>query len=341
MSEFDIDEFRKLIENQVENDKFSGTVLVAKDDKIMFKEAYGMASKTFDVPNEIDTKYNIGSLNKLITKIAILQLVQAGKVVLDDFVGKHLPEFREDIASSVRIRHLITFTSGLGDYFGQKFDAALGRLRKVSDFVPFFIDDPLLSKPGEKRNYSNAGYVVLGLIIEAATGMDYYDYVRENIYAPAGMMNTDHYEVDSATPKMATGYTRMMPGGSEHPNKRRCNYFIIGSRGSPAGGGYSTVEDFLLLDNAIANNDLLNSAYSNMVLRPLEVDPGTPLRVIAMAGGAPGLTALYIKFFEFGLTFIVMSNYDPEDVEPLAEQIRDLVIPKFSQSKVVRQHDNC
>ena len=341
MPGFDVEKFEKLIEEQVEDDKFSGTVLVAEDDKILFEKAYGLASKTFGVLNEIDTKYNVGSLNKIVTKIAILKLVQAGKVNLDDLVGKHLPTFRKDIASSVRVRHLITFTSGLGDYFGEKFDAALGRLRKVSDFVPFFIDDPLLSKPGEKRNYSNAGYVVLGLIIEAATGMDYYDYVRENIYIPAGMMNTDHYEVDSTTPKMATGYTRMMPDGSEHPSKRRSNYFIIGSRGSPAGGGYSTVEDFLLLDRAIAKNVLLNSAYSNMVLRPLEADPGSPLRVIAMAGGAPGLTALYIKFFEFNLTFIVMSNYDPEDVEPLAEQIRDLVIPKSSQGKVVRQHDDC
>lgn len=340
MQEFDIEKFEKLIDDQVNDDKFSGTALVAKGDKILFEKAYGLACKTFGVPNDIDTKYNIGSLNKLITKIAILQLVQAGRVDLDDFVGEHLPDFRKDIASSVRIRHLISFTSGLGDYFGQKFDAALGRLRKVADFVPFFIDDPLLSKPGEKRNYSNAGYVVLGLIIEAATGMDYYGYVRENIYTPAGMMNTDHNEVDSTTPMMATGYTRMMPDGSEHPSKRRSNHFIIGSRGSPAGGGYSTVEDFLLLDKAIANNVLLNSAYSNMVLRPLEVDPGAPLRVIAMAGGAPGLTALYIKFFEFSLTFIIMSNYDPEDVEPLAEQIRDLVIPKSSQGKVVKQHDH-
>jgi D-alanyl-D-alanine carboxypeptidase len=330
MQEFDVGKFEKLIEDQVETDKISGTVLVARDDEILFEEAYGFSSKTFGVPNEIDTKYNIGSLNKLITKIAVLQLIQAGKVDLDDFVGKHLPTFREDIASTVRVRHLITFTSGMDDYFGQKFDAALGRLRKVSDFVPFFIDDPLLSKPGEKWNYTNAGYVVLGLVIEAATGMDYYDYVRENIYTPAGMVNTDHYEVDSTTPKMATGYTRKKPNSSEHPSKRRSNHFVIGSRGSPAGGGYSTVEDFLLLDRTIANNTLLNSAYSNMILRPLDADPDSPLRAIVMAGGAPGLTALYIKFFEFGLTFIVMSNYDPEDVQPLAEQVRDLVIPKSS-----------
>jgi len=336
MSKFDAGKFQRILEEQVEKDKFSGTVLVAKEDKVIFERAYGFACRRFNVPNRIDTKFNIGSLNKLVTKVAILQLVQKGKLDLDDLVGKHLPDFREDIASKVKIRHLISFTSGMGDYFGDKFDAALGKLRKVSDFVPLFIEDPLISEPGEKWNYSNAGYVVLGLIIEATSGMDYYEYVRENIYLPAGMKNSDHYEVDSLTSKMATGYTRHMPDCSIHPNNRRSNYFVIGSRGSPAGGGYSTVMDLLLLDRAIAKETLLDSKYSIMVFQPLEADPDSKPKLIAMAGGAPGLTALYIKFFEVGLTFIVMSNYDPEDVEPLAEQIRDMVIPKSAQGRSIK-----
>lgn len=336
MSKSDADKFQKILEEQVEKDKFSGTVLVAKEDKVIFERAYGFACKRFNVPNRIDTKFNIGSLNKLVTKVAILQLVQKGKLDLDDLVGKHLPDFREDIASKVKIRHLISFTSGMGDYFGDKFDAALGKLRKVSDFVPFFIEDPLVSEPGEKWNYSNAGYVVLGLIIEVVSGMDYYDYVKENIYKPAGMKESHHYEVDSVTQNLATGYTRHMPDCSINPTNRRSNIFVIGSRGSPAGGGYSTVRDWALFDKAVAQEILLNSEYSKMVYMPLDADPNKQPGSIFMAGGAPGLTALYIKFFKLGYTFIVMSNYDPEDIEPLAEQIRDLMIPKSAQGKIVK-----
>ncbi|MFW9834504.1 MAG: serine hydrolase domain-containing protein [Candidatus Thorarchaeota archaeon] len=340
MSELDVKKFQKMLEDYVKQDKFSGTTLVIKDDKVIFEKAYGIADKRFGIPNKIDTKFNVGSLNKIITKTAILQLVQQEKIELDDLVGKYLPDFREDIATKVKIRHLISFTSGMSDYFGKKFDQSLGGLRKVSDFVPLFIEDPLLSEPGEKWNYSNAGYVVLGLIIEAVSGIDYYDYVMENIYRPAGMKNSHHYEVDSVTENMATGYTRHMPDGTVHPSKRRNNYFVIGSRGSPAGGGYSTVHDWLLFDRAITQEKLMNSEFSKKVFMPLDADPSKQPSAIAMAGGAPGLTALYIKFFKLGYTFIVFSNYDPDDIEPLAEEIRDLVIPKSEQKKIVKMRED-
>lgn len=340
MEELDVEKFQKMLEGYAYRDKFSGSVLITKDNNIIFERAYGLANKSFNVPNQIDTKFNIGSLNKIITKIAILQLVQKRKLDLDDFVGQYLPNFREDIATKVKIRHLISFTSGMGDYFGEKFNASLGRLRTISDFVPLFIDDPLLSEPGEKRNYSNAGYVVLGLIIEAVSGMDYYDYVREKIYKPAGMKETYHYEVDSTTPKLATGYTRHMSDGSIHSTKRRSNIFVIGSRGSPAGGGYSTVKDFLLFDKAIAEEKLLDSEKSKMVFKPLNASPDKEPSAAVLAGGAPGLTALYIKFFKLGYTFFVFSNYDPEDVEPLAAEIRELVMPD-KEFRQCNQSEGC
>ena len=161
MSEFNVIEFEKIFNDLADVDKFSGVVLVAKKDEIVFEKAYGYACKNFEVPNQLDTKFNIGSLNKLITKIAILQLLQQGKLSLEDLVGKHLPEFPEEIATKVKIKHLISFTSGMGDYFNEKFEAGNGNLRKLDDFVPFFIKDPLQFEPGEGNVYSNAGYVVL------------------------------------------------------------------------------------------------------------------------------------------------------------------------------------
>ena len=115
MTEFDSVEFNNMIQKLADEDKFSGAVLVVKEEKVVFEKAYGLACKRFNVKNGIDTRFNIGSLNKLITKMAILLLVQRGQLDLDDLVGKHIPDFREDIATKVKIKHLISFTSGLGD----------------------------------------------------------------------------------------------------------------------------------------------------------------------------------------------------------------------------------
>ena len=115
MTDFNEKEFEKIFSDMTDADKFSGVVLVAKEDMVVFEKAYGYACKNFKIPNQLDTIFNIGSLNKVITKIAILQLLQKGKLTLDDLVGKHLPNFPEEIATKVKISHLISFTSGMGD----------------------------------------------------------------------------------------------------------------------------------------------------------------------------------------------------------------------------------
>jgi CubicO group peptidase (beta-lactamase class C family) len=324
----------------VSEDKFSGVALVHKGGEVVFEKAYGLACKTFDVPNNIETKFNIGSLNKILTKTAILQLLQRGLLDLDDKVGQYLPDFPEDIATKVTIKQLITFTSGLGDYFNERFPDSIGRLRSLDDFIELFIDDPLLFEPGEKRHYSNAGYVVLGKIIEAISGMDYYDHIRENIYRPAGMNNSDHYERDQPIPDRATGYTRHQPDGILHPTSRRANFYVIGTRGSPAGGGYSTARDLVSFDQAIDNDVLLDSKHSKMILRPIGSDLNSTPKMVVMAGGAPGLTALYFKFFHLGYTVFILSNYDPEDVEPLVEPIRTIFLPDVGEGKFVTMRDD-
>ncbi|MHA1134928.1 MAG: serine hydrolase domain-containing protein [Candidatus Thorarchaeota archaeon] len=342
MSEFNEQEFEKIFSDMAHADKFSGVVLVAKEDEVVFEKAYGYACKNFKIPNQLDTIFNIGSLNKVITKIAILQLLQKGLLTLDDLIGKHLPEFPKNIATKVKISHLISFTSGMGDYFNDKFDAGNGNLRTLDDFVPFFIDDPLQFEPGEKMLYSNAGYVTLGKIIEAVSGMDYYEYVKKNIYEPAGMSDSGHFEIDSITPRLATGYTRHMPDGSIHPTERRTNYFIIGSRGSSAGGGQSTAYDLLKLDRAIANEVLLDKEHSGRVYVPLDAKPNLNPRIVGLAGGAPGLNSLYFKFGITGHIVFVLANYDPEDVEPVAKSIMDLFIPESERGKrvVMRTDDD-
>ncbi|MFW9817554.1 MAG: serine hydrolase domain-containing protein [Candidatus Thorarchaeota archaeon] len=337
MAEINTDGLDFLLQEKVNEDRFSGVTLVHRNGNIIFEKSYGLACKTFDVPNNTETKFDIGSLNKLFTKTAILQLMQGGLLDPDDKVGKYLQDFPEEIANKVTIRQLITFTSGMGDYFNERYEKSIGRLRSLDDFVNLFIEDPLLFEPGENRHYSNAGYVVLGKIIEAISGIDYYEYIRKNIYGPAGMNDSDHYERDLPIPNRATGYTRYQPDGEVHPTDRRANIYLVGTRGSPAGGGYSTVRDLMRFDQAVENNVLLDPLHSKMVLRPLGSDTSSAPRVQVMAGGAQGLSAFYLKFFRMGYSVFLLSNYDPEDVELLIEPILKMFLPN---AKFARMNDD-
>ncbi|MHA2356549.1 MAG: serine hydrolase domain-containing protein [Candidatus Thorarchaeota archaeon] len=324
--EIDIEKVEEFLLEQEKNDKFSGAVLIANDNKTVFKKAYGLASKTYNVLNQIDTKFNVGSINKMFTKTAILQLVDRNQLNLDDLVGQHLPEFPSEIGSKVTVRHLLTFTSGMGDYFNERFVASAGSLRTLDDFVKLFIDDPLSFAPGEQKQYSNAGYVVLGKIIEAVSGQDYYEYIKENIYKPAGMNSSDHYERDYPEPNVATGYT-MHSGCSsgEKGTERRENHFLIGTKGSSAGGGFSTLDDLVAFEVAIQENKILSPEASKRVFRPINDDPGRRMPGFVIAGGAPGISAFFDKNYDLGIAIIVLSNYDPDETEPVYSQLRKIV----------------
>src|SRR5262245_14297529 len=193
-----IERLDAMINKSGADDIFSGVVMVAKDDKPIFQRSVGLASKSYNVPNRVDTKFNLGSINKFFTRVAIFQLIEQGKLSLDDAVGKHLPDYpNKEAAEKVTINHLLDMQSGIGDFFGPKFDATpKNRIRAIKDYLPLFADQPLKFEPGTGRAYSNGGYIVLGAIIEKVAGQSYYDYVRERICKPAVMGHTDSYEVE-------------------------------------------------------------------------------------------------------------------------------------------------
>ena len=311
------------IRNEVAKNRFSGAVLVAQGRATVFKQAHGLANKRYDVPNQADTKFNLGSINKIFTKVAITQMIEKRRLGYDDLVGKFLPDFPPEIAQKVTVHHLLTHTSGMGHYWNERFQASVGNLRTVDDFVRLFIDDPLSFEPGERMQYSNAGYVVLGKIIEVLAGQSYYDYVRENIYEPAGMTDSDHYELDDPVANLATGYTRDWGGAAEGPRKE--NTFLIGTRGSPAGGGYSTLDDMLGFDIALEENKLLGPECSLSILRPPDANEDSRPSVVVLAGGAPGLAAFFVKYYQAGYTTVILSNYDPPDAEPVEKKIREMI----------------
>jgi len=306
-----IERLNAMINKSVADDSFSGVVMVAKDDKPIFQRAVGLASKSYNVPNRVETKFNLGSINKFFTKVAIFQLIEQGKLSLDDAVGKHLPDYpNKEAAEKVTINHLLDMQSGIGDFFGPKFDATpKNRIRAIKDYLPLFADQPLKFEPGTGRAYSNGGYIVLGAIIEKVAGQSYYDYVRERIFKRAGMENTDSYEVDAITPDLATGYTRDSSG------VRVSNVYTKPARGSSAGGGYSTAEDLLKFTIALKNNKLLGADQTRRILQG----------GLGVAGGAPGINAALEMDRRGGYTVIVLSNYDPPSATDVSQQIRKLI----------------
>lgn len=308
---------------------FSGVVLLAKDGKPFFLEAFGLANRDLAVPNRTDTKFNIGSINKLFTQVAIAQLAAQGKLALTDTIRKYLPDYPSPAADRITIQQLVTMSSGLGDFFGEKFEATpKDRLRTLSDYLPLFVNEPLLFEPGTSRRYSNAGYVVLGLIIEKASGQSYYDYVRQHVYQPAGMKDSDSYALDEIVPNRAVGYTRESPGSERAPQGApRANLYALPARGSSAGGGASTAADLLAFDVALRQDKLLPPVWTDWFFSDKSAAPAAAPRGkrsggSGFAGGTAGANAVIENDLDTGYTIVVLSNVDPPSAEQVAKKFR-------------------
>jgi CubicO group peptidase (beta-lactamase class C family) len=313
----DLDELHQFLLNKEEAGEFSGAVLIARDGHRLFKEAYGYASKRFDVHNTLDTRFNLGSINKLFTSIAILQLAENGRLSLDDPIGKYLDIFPADIAEKVTLRQLLDMSSGWGDYWDNAdFKASQFKLRTVSDYMAFIKDIPLDFEPGTSNQHCNTGFEVAGAVIEKVTGEDYYDYIRSHVYEPLGMKDTDSFHRDGPVKNLAIGYTDFTPEGDTGKGYQWSNMYLLSPRGTPAGGGYSTVTDLLEISRALRNNTILSEDYTRMIWNAFRGEPGdsiNPLILKSMwvsAGGAPGISAILAIGIESGLTCIVLSNYD-------------------------------
>lgn len=305
----------KYLDALVKADKFSGVVLIAKNGRPIFNKAYGFADREKRIANLVNTKFNIGSENKIFTQLAIGMLADEGKLSLSDKLGKHLPDYpNKDAAGKITIEQLLDMSSGIGDFFGSEFEAAdKNKIRTNKDYFQFFASKPPLFEPGTKKRYSNGGYAVLGAIIEKVSGKSYYDFVRERIYRPAGMFNTEHYEKDKSIPNRAEGYTKNDAG--ELVN----NYAMRPARGSAAGGGYSTAEDMLKFANALESGKLAAPKSLKEARDPMVRMLGGG---IGIAGGSPGVNAAFETRVKGSYTIVVMSNLDPPSAEDVARQIR-------------------
>ena len=217
---------------------------------------------------------------------------------------------------------------GIGDFFGPRFDATpKEKIRTTRDFLALFADLPLEFEPGTRQQYSNGGYIVLGAIIEKASGQDYYDYVREHIYGPAGMTNTDSYDRDAEIPNRATGYTKEATDG---PGGRRINRDELPGRGSSAGGGYSTAPDLLKFASAVHENRLMSPELTTWLVTRQEpaaqrAGVAAAARAFGWLGGSPGVNAAFWSSATTGYTIVVLSNFDPPSAERIASPVREIL----------------
>ena len=335
-------EIDSYLNSLVSENKLSGAVLVAKDGVTIASKAAGVANKATGAPIALSTKFNLGSMNKMFTAVAIAQLAQAGRLSFDDPISKHLPDYpNKEVADKVTIHQLLTHTSGMGMYWNEKFMAQREKMVTVAAHLPLFASDPLLFPPGEKFQYSNSGYMVLGAIIEKLSGQDYYSYVQEHVYKPAGMTETGFYEPGKETPNLAIGYSRMSPDGKKM-EEARDNTDMREVKGGPAGGGYSTVGDLVKFHTALRSYKLLNEEYTKLVTTG-KVDAAGPIgrygygfgdkvfegkHIVGHNGGSPGISANFEMYPELGYTAVILMNADPPAIMPVIMGIRQRIPAK-------------
>ena len=309
---------KSFLDNLNMND-FSGTVLVAQDDSIIETRAYGLANIEHNIENRIDTKFNIASITKMFTAVATLQLYEQGKLDLKAPIGNYLPDYPNKIVrDSITIHQLLTHTSGLNNFYVTD----LGKMnnleyKEISDFVPLFVNDTLLSKPGTKYDYSGTGFVLLGLIIEEVSGENYYDYIRNNILEPAKMTATTEIEIDSIVKNKASGYTSQF---GQNKVLKKNDYYL--TKASPAGFYYSTAEDLFNFSKALRNYDLLKKETTELMFKPkvkgynthlgygIDIDQRYDQTILGHSGGWYGIHTELMDFMDDNYTIVILSNID-------------------------------
>jgi CubicO group peptidase (beta-lactamase class C family) len=281
-------------------DTLSGAVLVARQGRPIVQKAYGFADRANRIPNTTGTRFNLGSINKKFTEIAIAQLVAAGKLATTDTLGALIPDYPQALSRTATVAQLLGHTAGLSDFFGEEFSkTSKDRFRSNADYFSFVSRLPPLFAPGERNQYCNGCYITLGAIIERISGMPYERYVAERIFTPVGMKSTGYIQSDGIEAGVATGYTRRAGDG-----QLRSNIFMHGAAGSAAGGGYSTLADLLAFDIALRGGRIPGAKSSGG---------------LGIAGGAPGINAIIESNAVW--TVIVLGNLDPPSAQSVGRGI--------------------
>lgn len=299
----------QVVRSYVDSKQFMGTILVAKDGKIVLDKAYGSANLEWDIPNTPDTKFRLGSVTKQFTAASILLLEERGKLSTDDLVKKYLPD-APAAWDKITIYHVLTHTSGIPNFTGfSDYHTTQAQPSTPEKLVARFRDKPLDFEPGTKWSYSNSGYVLLGYLIEKISGQSYKTFVQENIFTPLGMKDTGYDSFTAVIPHRASGY---MPARS---GPRNADYLDM-TIPFAAGALYSTTHDLLTWEQGLFGGKLLSAASFKKMTTPFKDNYGCGLmirdvnghKVIEHGGGIEGFNTHLAYYPDDKLTVVVLGN---------------------------------
>lgn len=330
-----VSQVQRRIDALGKEDRFSGAVLLAKGDRVLLREARGQADQARFLPNETTTRFNVASIGKMWTAVVLLRLVEEGKVKLDDTLAQWVPTYpHRQAAARITLRMLLQHRAGIGAWDGRRLGSLTGAQAAATMTAP-------PAEPDRRFQYSNAGYVLLAAVAEAASGMDYSELVQQHIFALAGMTRSGLWPVANV-PDRATGYLRSEedPLGFE---QRQSNDDYLGTVADGSGGGYSTVDDLFAFHRALSAGKLVQPATLRLMTEMSTNFPGAPRPsryglgltldacsgepTLGHGGGGPnsGVSAVTRSSVNGQWTIIVLSNYDPPAADELGADICALV----------------
>ncbi|QDP18747.1 serine hydrolase domain-containing protein [Sphingomonas xanthus] len=327
---------RRRIDALAEEDRFSGTILIAHRDRILLREARGLADQSWQIPNRTTTRFHVASVGKMWTAVAVMRLAERGKLSLDDSVARWVPAYPHRAeAEKITLRMLLQHRGGIADWDGRR----LGQLSSV-EAAATMTEQP--GEPDKGFSYSNAGYVLLAAAAEAASGMSFDQLIEAEVFKPAGMTRSGLWPVTAIVPDRATGYLRP----SDDPlgfGPRFANDQFLGHGSDGSGGGYSTIDDMFAFNRALAGGRLVQSMTLKQMIDQSGEFPGAPrparyglglnltdcadVPTLGHGGGGQnsGVSAVTYASIDGEWTVIVLSNYDPPAAEELALDICELV----------------
>lgn len=311
---------------------YSGVVLIARKGQPFATFGRGWADRDRKIPISASTRFRVGSMNKMHTAVAVLQLVQAGKLDLKAPLITYLKDYpNADWARKVTLHQLLTHTGGAGDIFGPEYDAKRDQLRTLQDYVALYGARAPEFEPGAKDEYSNYGFILLGRVVEVVSGQSYYDYVEDHVFKPAGMTGSGFAPETTTVPDRAMAYEHV--GDAYKPADG------LPWRGTSAGGGYSTAEDFLNFATALHDGRLLDKAHLALMTKRwidlgdgmfygygMAIYPG-PSPIVGHNGAAQGMSGELRVIADGEGVIVTLSNVAPPY---LAGRLGKFVSDRFS-----------
>ena len=311
---------------------FSGTLLVAREGRILYEGAFGLANREWDIPNDLRTKFEIGSMTKQFTALLILQFVNEDKIKLDGHLSDYLPYYRKDTGSHVTISQLLSHESGVPNFlsFPDFLDGPASRVKyDVKEFAVKYCSGDLHFEPGTKFEYSNSNYFLLGAILEQISGASYERLLQDRIFTPLGMKDSGYTHSETVIPHRAAGYDRSAAG------LQNARYYDM-SIPFAAGALYSTVGDLFLWDQALYGERLLPANLRDLLFKPnldnygygwgiLIPETGKPYagEAIPMHGGAIfGFQSLIQRIVTHHELIVLLDNTDSPKLFDIALEIR-------------------